>query len=331
MQFKTMMATAKTKAVAATAALAMVVTGGFAVAAPAQAAPSPAVPIVSGELAPPVLPKTPGKTLKGFQGSKGHPGGTASGVQSRALLAGPFYTYGVARQVLTGTDSASGFAANLTINDPAVCSVDGANAHSISEIAVQSPDGQQVVEAGWRKAVGGTPTLFVGHWINGVFQGYNTGFTLYGTPVNPPGTSLASMVTSPQSSKRFQISYSSGVWWVAFDGAYIGYFNGTRWTSAGVTTFNKGNIFQGYWEVASTVNATPKTDMGNGQLASSGTSARIGSINLTSPSTGVVTNFTASVIPSTTPTTAATVSSLSVDTMRGGGPLYAGTGTPVGC
>lgn len=317
------------RTVATLAALVLATSGSFIASTSAQAVPpSPAVPIkVKGN---------PGVVVKGNPAVSA----TTSAQSRTALLAGPpYYVYAGTRQSLTGTNSALGFAANLTIESPYIASADTSSAydaHSIMELAVQSGTGNSV-EVGWRKGIGGNPELFVFHWVNNVPQGYGTGFVEYAPTCSVstnfcPGDSVASLVTTPGgTSKRFQISYSStgaGVWWVYFDGKAMGYYPGSLWTSAG--GFTSAKLFQGYMEVASGTSATPCTDLGNGRLASDTSAARIGSIALISPSTGVTTNFTAFVDPTTAPTGVLSATNLSTTTMRGGGPLWNATGTAAG-
>jgi hypothetical protein len=246
------------------------------------------------------------------------------------LLAGPYYFYGLARQSLTAGQSATTYGANLHQEN---AYLDTANdAHTLAEIAVQSHNGQQIVEIGITHdtavCAGGTsPCLFTGSWKNGVFLGYNTGFVDYAPEPIDVGDTLPTGTP-----KRFYFAYSSAVWWAAYDSKWIGYFPGTIWTNApNSVTFDKGGLFQGFYEVATLASGdnTPCTDMGNGRDgATDGLAARIGTNAIGGTLPGpIANNFTGSTLPVVAPYT---FNQVSAQTTRAGGPGYNAAGTGVG-
>jgi Neprosin len=178
-----------------------------------------------------------------------------------------FFHYNVGSQTAV-TDGAY---ANLTINKP---TLDTSDYHSLSEVAVQSADGTQVVEVGWTvdRVVNGDadPHLFVYHWVNGQPACYNgCGFVQYSENVSP-GDTLPQDTT-----KRVGIQYYSGAWWIAYDTEWVGYFPGSLWSN----NFTQSGMVQFFGEVAAST-SSPCTDMGNGlDGATDSSSARIGSVS----------------------------------------------------
>lgn len=232
-------------------------------------------------------------------------------------------TYHYARGVQSGV-VADGAAVNLTVENPYIDSSDGAGSHSLAELIVQSADLQQGVEVGWRKASPtGTVKLFVYHRVNGVGQGYDL-CTDYASEPRNAGADITSYVGAVNS-PRFQITNTGTAWWIAFDLKWVCYIPNTVWSSASPpVTFNKANTVQAYGEYASTVKAKPCGDMGNGQDASSGTAARIGSFSLVNPTPVVSPSLTVSAVPSGA---GITTSVLSPTTFRYGWKGYSSTGT----
>ncbi|MEV4703712.1 neprosin family prolyl endopeptidase [Actinoplanes sp. NPDC049316] len=162
--------------------------------------------------------------------------------------------------------------ANLSIAKPYLASGDF---HTLTEIAVQSADGRQIVEVGWTvdRAVNGDsdPHLFVYYWKDRVPSCYNAcGFTMYSSSVKP-GDTLPVGTT-----KRFGIQHFDGVWWVAYDSEWIGYFPDSLWNG----TYTRAGLTQWFGEVAASTNQ-PCTDMGNSLPAADLSAARIGSISMT--------------------------------------------------
>lgn len=243
------------------------------------------------------------------------------GLASSPALAATTYFYAQGSQ--TGL-VADGAAMNLTVESPQVSSAhDGSSSHSLAEMAVSSADGKNRIEVGWRKPASGPTALFVFHWVNNVPMGYNLCTDQAATAMNagdPIDASLVGTGVGP----RFQILHSGTSWWIAFNLQWTCTFADSVWTSAG-QTFNKVNTVQGYGEVASTLTATPCADMGDGQAASSGTAARIGSYNLQNQTAGAAPTFSVSTIPSTV---GITTSVLSADTFRYGWAGYKDNPSP---
>jgi hypothetical protein len=263
---------------------------------------------------------------------KGYPGKTVN--STRSLLGGPYFFYGIARQVLAAGESATSLAANLHVQNTYLDTTN--DAHTLGELAVQSHDSKQIVEVGWNRddAVcgAGNTCLFVFRWKDGVPTCYNLcaggAFVEYAAACSVAGTICAGDNLSPHfnTTKRFQIIHSGSAWWIAYDGHWIGYYPDTV-----NPTFTSGGLFQVFYEVATkaTGDNTPCTDMGNGRDGATDLSAaRMGSISMTGTAPGAIANnFTASTQPSTAVYTA---TALSATTTRAGGPGYNPAGTGVG-
>jgi hypothetical protein len=149
--------------------------------------------------------------------------------------------------------------------------------HTLAELALQSADGNQIVEVGWNvdRVVNGDtdPHLFVYHWVNHQTSCYNgCGFVQY-SPTVAPGATLTN-----GAAKRFGIQYFNGAWWIAYDSEWIGYFPESLWTSQGVPSFNRSGLIQTFGEVAS-ASTTPCTGMGNGLLGLLLNSAMLSSVS----------------------------------------------------
>jgi Neprosin len=165
------------------------------------------------------------------------------------------YLYNVGSQAAE-TD---GFYASVTVGKPALARSDF---HTLAEMALQSADGQQVIEVGWTvdRLVNGDddPHLFVFHWVNGVPACYNgCGFQQYSRNIKPGDT------LTYGAAKKFGIQYSDGAWWIAFDSEWIGYFPESLWKNRGVS-FSRSGYLQVFGEVAA-ASSRPCTQMGNGQ------------------------------------------------------------------
>ncbi|MEV4637782.1 neprosin family prolyl endopeptidase [Actinoplanes sp. NPDC049548] len=172
----------------------------------------------------------------------------------------------------TQTGETDGTWANLSIAKPELNRDDF---HTLTEIAVQSADGRQIVEVGWTvdRTVNGDadPHLFVYYWKDRQPSCYNAcGFEVYSKTIKPGDT----LPTGTQ--KRFGIQHSGNVWWIAYDSEWIGYFPDRLWNG----TYTRGGLTQWFGEVAA-ASSTPCTDMGNGLPASDGLAARVGSISMT--------------------------------------------------
>jgi len=205
----------------------------------------------------------------------------AGALQAKAAASDVYFHYAVGAQ----TAETDGTWANLTIAKPELASGDF---HTLTEIAVESADGQQIVEVGWTvdRTVNGDadPHMFVYYWKDRQPTCYNAcGFTMYSTTMKPGDTLPVG------TAKRFGIQHSGSVWWVAYDSAWIGYFPDTLWDG----TYTKGGLAQWWGEVAAS-SLTPCTDMGNGLPgATDAAAARIGSISFTNgPEVKAVTRST---------------------------------------
>ena len=149
----------------------------------------------------------------------------------------------------------TGAAATLTQARPTLGSGDF---HSLAEVAVESSDGQQIVEIGWTvdHGVNGDydPHVFAFHWIDGQPQCYNgCGW------VQVSATARPGMRVMPGETHRYQIKLVNGDWWLFYDAEGMGYFPGTRWAGR----YTQGGLVQWFGEVAAH-DAMPCTQMGNG-------------------------------------------------------------------
>jgi hypothetical protein len=163
------------------------------------------------------------------------------------------YHYAVGKQ----TAEVDGAAALITIAKPTVVKQDW---HSLAEIALQSADGQQVVEVGWtvdRLTNGDSdPHLFVFNWVDGGPTCYNEcGFIPARGASIKPGDTLPYGVT-----KNFGIQHLNGAWWIAYDSEWIGAFPDRNWNGR----FPRANLVQVFGEVASS-STRPCSEMGNGE------------------------------------------------------------------
>jgi hypothetical protein len=231
---------------------------------------------LSADLVPILAPPAPSKddrATKGTHAPKGKPPAVGKTRSTDKLLALTYF-YNGGRQTITGT----GASANLTIHTPSLDTTAG-DFHTLTEIAVQSANSQQIVEVGWTidPAVNGNsnPHLFVYNWVNGSPGCYNgCGWVDNGSNSFDAGDALTSGTT-----KRFGILYSgtspNGQWWVHYDGAFVGYFPETDWGAA----FNQSGLHQLFGEVAAN-SAAPCTDNGNALYGSNPSAAVIGSTSI---------------------------------------------------
>lgn len=74
-----------------------------------------------------------------------------------------YYCHAGASQFVTS----DGAYMSTPVQSPTVTANDN---HSLAELAVESADGKQIIEIGWRiyRPDGPTPRLFIYHWVNGV-------------------------------------------------------------------------------------------------------------------------------------------------------------------
>lgn len=195
----------------------------------------------------------------------------------------------------------SGAHQDLTSISPAVTTTGGNVGGSSSWYLDSTNDGHTLVETAVRQTYNSnatvieagvtvdptlngnsSPTLFVYYWDKfGVGQGYNTNFTLYASRTYTPGSSVIT------STLAFQWVYSSGLWWLAVGGTWVGYFNTTLWPSV---TFDHAAEWLGFDEVAQKSGGTRTyscSDMRNGLEGSNASALGITSVSYNSSGTGV--------------------------------------------
>ncbi|MEV6601113.1 neprosin family prolyl endopeptidase [Actinoplanes sp. NPDC051346] len=196
------------------------------------------------------------------------PASATRGDRNKAGKAGAFYHYAAGTQI----GATDGTSANLHIAKPELAAAD---AHTLTEIAVQSADSKQIVEVGWtvdRKVNGDDdPHLFVFYWKDGKPACYNAcGFKVYSQATIKPGATLPTGVQ-----KRFGVQRSGSNWWIAYDSEWIGYYPDDLWNGS----FTRAGATQWFGEVASATEETC-TDMGKGLPPTDGTASRIGTIQM---------------------------------------------------
>jgi Neprosin len=178
--------------------------------------------------------------------------------------------------------TASGASVALRQARPAVSASDD---HSLAELAVQSADGNQIVEVGWTVSPGlngdTQPHLFVFHWVDRTPTCYNgCGFVQVSSTITP-GDPVAAGSTG-----IYRITFARNKWWVYYNKAKIGYFPASLWSGR----YKQAGLIQAFGEV-SAGSTSPCTDMGNGKFGSAPESATISKFALTgsaaSPSLGV--------------------------------------------
>jgi hypothetical protein len=155
--------------------------------------------------------------------------------------------------------TASGASGRFTVAQPAVPSPD---LHSLAELAVESSDGQQIVEEGWTVDPGqfgdSLPHLFVFHWVDGQPACYDAcGF------VSTSASVTAGMPLTPGDVHTFRIRFSKHNWNVYDGKTRVGYFPASLWSGS----FAAVGLTQWFGEVAAT-STPPCAQMGNGLFAS---------------------------------------------------------------
>lgn len=272
---------------------ALLVAGLIGVTLPAQAdttAPNRAT--VTGEVAarPNSLPPlgVKGTQPKPIKKAKAKP---PADIRLMASCSTPCYSYAGARYTTSATNI-TGAVDNMLVATPARQSADY---HTLAEIAVQSSDSQQAVEAGWTVDNGlngdNNPHLFVYSWKNGTGQGYNggNGWTDNGSESINAGDSLS---TYNNTKIKFLWQYYDSKWWldaqISGTDHWIGYYPGSSWTSP---TFTYTQRVQVFGEV-SAANSPTCTDMGNGTQAGVGAGAQNGSFTTYNGSAWSLTSIT---------------------------------------
>lgn len=237
---------------------------------------------------------------------------------------------------------ADGAVANFSVQSTYLKTTD--SFHSLGEMALtgHNAGGTQVTEIGITtdQAVNGdlNPHLFVGAWVNGVFQGYNGGgWTRTAGSTILAGQSLTSYLGTVVNMgwQHFPAGANGQLagWYGWFQptggtGQWFGLFPDTVWTSHGASPTPKIDQAQLYGEVAAK-NTTPCSDMGTGDLAVAGqtVAAKISSYTLINANQGatfdhtVVTNSSRYSLVSLQPGNLG---------FRYGGPGWNSTGTALG-
>ncbi len=283
------------------------------------------VPTVMG--APLVGKKYDNKGKKILKGLPAVSGGISTQSVQPACASMPCYQYAG-----KGQDGMAADGASVTI--PIVNTFRWASDdHVLTELAVRSADGQQAIEIGVTKdpvvnsgsgAQAGNPHLFVGAWVNNVFQGYNTGGYIPVVGCSPcAGSNLTSAIGTDKSiAVQYLADGAGGIvdgWWIAYNAIWIGVFPETLWASP---TYTVSGLVQVFGEIASNATSAPCTDMGNGQL-SSGTGAVASAFDLINETpTGTAWNNT-----SLTDATKWDVATPTTTSMEFGGPGFNSIGT----
>lgn len=171
------------------------------------------------------------------------------------------------------------------IAKPVLAATDGHTLEETAALSSTTVSTANVVEVGWNvdHSVNGDydPHLFVGHWINGAFQGYNSSSFVKCTKVAPfncgtaaiawPGDDLNGSVGSLL---RFGIEHtgsgSTGAWFITYGTAFVGYFPDSIW---GTGVFTSMGFFENFGEVVSS-GPTPCSQMGTGVYATASTGPR---------------------------------------------------------
>lgn len=311
----------------------LAVAAALAVSLLAYSAPTQAAPRV-GAGTPPAITAHTTHPVRGVQALKGRPG---SSTQAKALTGGPYFNYALGSQAFTSgyptTFQGTGYIAN-PFRDPV------SGNHTLMEIAAthhESTGQDSTVEVGWTKdpsvctASTSNPCMFVFSWVNGVPQGYGTGFVRYtgsGSSAYGPGDSLSSMVGTAHVF-GLQIDASNGNIWVYFNASgtaeWVGYWPPTIWTAGGYS-MAQWDLARAWAEVADVNTPTPCTDMGTGDLATTSVGAYWTTLVY---NTGVTWNFAWSVQPSGIGSEY-NAAAVSTRTGRLGGPGWNSAGTGVG-
>lgn len=210
--------------------------------------------------------------------------------------------YAGGAQTFASAPQPTSILANVTVHNPTLdTTAPGIEGHTLGELEIEKTIGgqRQIVEVGYRHPAGAADShLFVGAWVNNVFQGYSGGFVEYN---GAPNVWHSDDVLTPGTTMKLGIQYDSttpagGGWWVISNvngatGEWLGYFPSTLWTGAGVSGFTVGDKVQAFGEVANTSLPLGCTDMGDGNFASAGppaVGALISSITLGGIATGSV-------------------------------------------
>lgn len=305
---------------ALTALAATILTTGLLISdTPTSAAPPAVVAATLG------APPQPTKNDKPYKPTRRDKAALKGNPDAFTTFSCPCYKYAIAEQGYAAGTTANGLAANLPVENTFIKTTAGAPSpdyHVLAQLAVQDTtggSGQQAIEFGITRDASlfgdWQPRLFAGPRKNGTWGGYGTAFVDYAP--NTTNTYGTAVTVVPGTQRRFEIKYSGGNWWLAYDLAWIGYIQGSYFTNAPSVTFTSGNLMRAFLESVGP-NTETCSDTGNGLPASNGSAARLGSINATGhvPSAPAA-NFTASIQPAGTIGISATA--ISTTTTRAGG------------
>lgn len=273
------------RVIAVLAALALVL-GIGATGAVAKPAPRPGpAPVSTALKGLPLLSKATGKATGKVRNADG---------QVSALLVGPYYHYTEMHQYIgngTNTSGADGVAVLTSQHNPYVQTGTPGGGHSLWEVAAESADQLQIIEAGIRKDhnAGAVPRLFVSTWRNGVWRGYDSSNPAWidnpSEAVNA-GTALAYTAAGAAPSIFYQYrierttlcsgggASGSGTGWRVIQknqGAtdrIIGCFSDADWTAVGVT-FQKIGVIQLFGETAEWDDPNTCSDQASGVYGTS--------------------------------------------------------------
>jgi hypothetical protein len=214
----------------------------------------------------------------GMRAPKGFPVTTLSGgvLQNQlstggsgVLISGAYFYYA---SMAEGSITANGASVTLSQSKPIVGVTDY---HSLSELAIQSADGRQIIEIGWIVAPpmfhDSLTHLFVFHWVNSIPTCYNGCGFVPTSKTYHAGELLQVGVTG-----TYAIQYKTNQWQLSYNGTPIGYFPVTIWKGS----FTQLGLVKVFGEVASSSATTPHTQMGNGVLGTNSKSAFIKNLTL---------------------------------------------------
>lgn len=262
---------------AVAAAVSIIIPAGVAAAAPATVpikapAAGPATP-AGLKLEKPIKRPATAANLR-----KGNP--RKGGISTRSTTCSPSACYDYAGKGDTFTaGTVTGVEIAMTADTPGVRTWDY---HSLGELSAQNLANDNIIEVGWRVSPGANtcnagqaqPCLFVYSWVNGVAQGYGTGFQqVSGRPIN-----LFDSVPS-NSGIPFKVSWDyfdatcgcTPGWWLKYSTggaawAYVGVYPETVWTSQGASFTDADLDFvQAFGEVAASQRPS-QTGMGANRL-----------------------------------------------------------------
>lgn len=206
---------------------------------------------------------------------------TGAGTGCTLFATSQYYCRAGAYQYVTS----DGAYMSTPVQSPLVASADY---HSLAEMAVESADGQQIIEIGWRvyRPQDQTPRLFIYHWINGRGTCYNSGC---GFVQSTSTTITPNMALTPSSTPvQFAIEYFQGNWWYGYNGTWFGYLPGSLWS----VPFTKAGLVQNFGEVSSTT-TRPCSNMGNGAMGTSTAATAVTGVGYYNTTTAAsVTRFT---------------------------------------